>query len=179
MKSGYKQTDAGVIPDGWDAKPIREIAVVKGGKRLPKGKRLIDAVTPHPYLRVTDMYPGGVSTEDIKYVPEDVFPSIRSYRISSDDIFISVAGTLGIVGKIPKELDGANLTENADKIAEIKCDRDYLLCNLMSYRVQNNIVSQQTQGAQPKLALNRIECFVIALPHKKRTTSHSSSLNRC
>jgi type I restriction enzyme S subunit len=61
-------------------------------------------------------------------------------------------------------MDGANLTENADKIANIECDRDFLLYNLMSDRIQNIIESERTVGAQPKLALGKIESFRISLP---------------
>ena len=164
LKPGYKQTEVGVIPDEWEVKPIKEFAAVKGGKRLPLGESLVDKETSHPYVRVTDMRPGGVLLSDIKYVPEDVFPTIKSYRISSKDIFISVAGTLGIVGKVPAELDGANLTENADKITNIDCDQDFLLHNLLSERIQAIIESERTVGVQPKLALGRIENFKIALP---------------
>ena len=164
LKPGYKLTEIGVLPDDWDVKQISEIAEVKGGKRLPQGKNLTDSITSHPYVRVTDMYRGGINLANVRYVPEDAYPSIKNYRISSDDIFISVAGTLGIVGKVPKELDGANLTENADKITSIQCDRDYLLCCLMGERIQNGIIAQQTQGAQPKLALNRIEGFIVPVP---------------
>lgn len=148
----------------WIVKSIKEIANVKGGKRLPLGESLVEAKTNHPYLRVTDMRYGGVEISDIKYVPDDVFPHIKNYRIYADDIFISVAGSLGIVGKIPAELDGANLTENANKITDISCDRDFLLYNLMSDRVQNIINSEKTVGAQPKLALGKIENFIISLP---------------
>ena len=164
LKPGCKQTEVGVIPEDWEVGAIREFAAVKGGKRLPLGKSLVDKETSHPYLRVTNMRPGGVDLSDIKYVPEEVFPAIKNYRISSADIFISVAGTLGIVGKVPAELDGANLTENADKITDIQCDRDFLLYNLMSDRIQSTIESDKTVGAQPKLALGRIEHFTVALP---------------
>jgi type I restriction enzyme S subunit len=110
------------------------------------------------------MRPGGVDVSEIRYVPTDVFPAIKNYRIFLGDIFISVAGTLGIVGKIPPALDGANLTENADRITDIRCDRDYLLYSLTSDRIQRLIDSSRTVGAQPKLALGRIESFVIPLP---------------
>ena len=80
---------------------IREFASVRGGKRLPLGTSLTDRETRHPYIRVTDMRSGGVDVHDIKYVPAGVFPFIKSYRIYSADLFISVAGTLGIVGKGP------------------------------------------------------------------------------
>jgi len=159
-----KHTTAGVIPGDWEVKEIEEIADVKGGKRLPLGKSLSETETPYPYIRVTDMFFGGVHLDEIKYVPEDVFPAIKNYTISSKDIFISVAGTLGIVGKIPDQIDGANLTENADKITNIQCDRDFLLHTLMTQRIQSIIEAEKTVGAQPKLALGRIQTFIVAIP---------------
>jgi len=165
VKAGYKQTEVGVIPEDWIVKSVDEIADVKGGRRLPLGKSLSDTVTAHPYIRLIDMRFGKVKVEDIKYVPDDVFPLIKNYCISSRDIFISVVGaTLGTIGKIPPELDGANLTENADRITKICCDQDFLLFNLLAERIQNRIESEKTVGAQPKLALTRIEKFRIALP---------------
>lgn len=164
MKPRYKQTELGEIPDDWIVQEVQALASVRGGKRLPLGGSLVAEDTGHPYIRVTDMVPGGVDARNIQYVPEDVFPQIKNYRIFIDDIFISVAGTLGIVGKIPHELDGANLTENADRITAITCNRDFLLYNLMSPRIQGVIESEKTVGAQPKLALGRIESFQIAIP---------------
>ncbi|WP_340121498.1 restriction endonuclease subunit S [Methylobacter svalbardensis] len=164
LRPGYKQTEVGRIPDDWNTKTIDEIGFVTSGKRLPLGSSLTEQETPHPYIRVTDMRPGTVSLSDIRFVPDHVYPAIKRYRIFRDDIFISVAGSLGIVGKIPDELDGANLTENADRITNISCSRDYLLYVLMSPLIQNTIESLQTVGAQPKLALTRIRKFVIPLP---------------
>ena len=164
VPAGYKRTEVGVIPEDWDRARVGDVARVKGGKRLPSGFVLVDTPTPYPYLRVTDMYPGGVTQAEIRYVPEKAFPAIRNYRIYSDDIFISVAGTLGIVGVVPPNLSGANLTENADCITNIRCNRDYLMHWLMSSPIQEIIESIRTVGAQPKLALGRIAALGIAIP---------------
>lgn len=164
LKPGYKRTEVGVIPEDWEVKTIDQVAIVTSGKRLPLGCALVDRPTPHPYIRVTDMRPGTVSLADIKFVPESVFPAIKRYRIYQGDIFISVAGSLGIAGKIPTELDGANLTENADRITNISCSQDYLLYVLLSPLIQNTIDSIRTVGAQPKLALTRLRKFTIAFP---------------
>jgi type I restriction enzyme S subunit len=110
------------------------------------------------------MRPGTVDISEIMYVPESVFPAIKRYRIYQADIFISVAGSLGIVGKIPAELDGANLTENADRITDITCSQDYLLYVLLSPLIQKSIDLIRTVGAQPKLALTRIRKFAVPLP---------------
>lgn len=165
IPKGYKQTELGIIPEDWEVRKICEgLADVKSGKRLPMGYYVTENRTNHPYIRVIDMYDGGVNISNLMYVPNEAYKSIEKYRIFKDDIFISVAGTLGIVGKIPKWLDGANLTENANRLTNITCDRDYLLYYLRSPYIQNVISSEQTIGAQPKLALTRIRNFDIALP---------------
>jgi len=167
IKAGYKQTELGVIPDDWEVKAVEEISDVRSGKRLPLGNSLTDKETPYPYIRVADMEIGTIVLDDIKYIPPDVYPCIKNYRIFEEDIFISVAGSLGIVGKIPSQLNGANLTENADRLTKISIDRDYLMYMLMSPLIQNTIESEKTLGAQPKLALIRIRQFNIPLPPTK------------
>ncbi|MEJ5201490.1 MAG: restriction endonuclease subunit S [Anaerolineales bacterium] len=164
VPKGYKRTEVGVIPEEWEVTPLEKIAKVKGGKRLPKGFTLVSSPNSHPYIRVSDMFMGGVNTDNLLYVPDEAYHYIQDYRIYLDDIFISVAGSLGIVGKIPQELNGANLTENADRITEISCDRDYLLYWLSSKVIQKLIQSNMTVGAQPKLAIKRIQEFPIVLP---------------
>lgn len=160
----FKNTEIGEIPEEWDVKKIGDICEVKGGKRLPKGYQLEDEDNAFPYIRVADMYMGGIRQDDIKYVPKDIVDKIKNYKISKDDLFISVAGTLGIVGQVPYELDGANLTENADKLCNIQINKLYLMKVLQSNIVQSIIEAEQTKSAQPKLALTRIKEFLITVP---------------
>lgn len=168
MKSGYKMTEVGVIPEDWEVKELSSISAIKSGKRLPKGCLVTSSKTSYPYIRVIDMNMGYLNLSNIMYVPENVQPMISKYIISKNDIYISVAGTLGLVGKIPEELDGANLTENANRITEIQCNRDYLMYYMMSPLIQNVIEAERTIGAQPKLALQRIRDFYIVLPGDNR-----------
>ena len=168
IKQGYKQTKVGVIPEDWEIKYIEDIAEVKGGKRLPLGHELTEAITPYPYIRVTNMSMGGLNDKQILYVPSEVQPKIKNYTISKDDLYIAVAGnTLGMVGTIPAKFDGANLTENADKICNIKMNKKFLLFILMSDLIQNVIQNEITTNAQPKLALTRIKKFRILFPPLK------------
>ena len=153
------------IPDSWNVEKLEpKVGNVKSGKRLPKGFYVTDMHTNHPYIRVIDMREGYVDTSELKYVPDEAFSAIQNYRIYKDDIYISVAGTLGIVGQIPAYLDGANLTENANRVTNIKCNVKYLMYWLMSSTIQNIISQTQTLGAQPKLALTRRRNFPVILP---------------
>lgn len=152
------------IPKGWSLPRLDQIARVTSGKRLPKGRSVTALATPHPYIRVTDMRMGKVDLSNIHYVPEDVAPTISRYTVDAGDLYISCAGTLGIVGRVPDILHGANLTENANRISAIQVNPDYLLHVLMSEAIQGRIQNIQTVGAQPKLALGRIRSFEIPCP---------------
>ena len=166
------------IPDGWTVEKLEpKVGNVKSGKRLPKGYYVVDTHTNHPYIRVIDMRQGYVDTSDLSYVPEEAFSAIQNYRIYKDDIYISVAGTLGIVGQIPEHLDGANLTENANRVTNIKCNIKYLMYWLMGSIIQNTISQTQTLGAQPKLALTRIRNFPVILPPEKEQEKIAGALS--
>ena len=152
------------IPENWCWCRLGTIAAVLGGKRIPAGRKLTECNTGHVYIRVSDMTDGGVSTDRLLYVPEDIYPSISKYIINKADVFITVAGTIGRVGKIPDELDGANLTENADRLVLAVVNQDWLIKVLQSGVIQEQIAEATTQVGQPKLAIVRIERFLIPLP---------------
>ena len=152
------------IPDSWKWTKLGEMVTVLGGKRIPAGKKLTKNDTGHVYIRVSDMKGNTVSTNDLQYVPEDIYLGISRYIINKDDIYITVAGTIGRVGKIPPELDGANLTENADRIVFNRINQDWLIWCLSSPIAQNQIHDATTQVGQPKLAIKRIEELLIPLP---------------
>lgn len=107
---------------------------------------------------------GSVLLDNIQYVTEDIYQLIKAYTISKDDLYITVAGTIGSVGEIPDELDNANLTENADKIVFSIIDKRFLMYALQSDLVQSQIKECTTKVGQPKLAIMRIQGFLIALP---------------
>lgn len=152
------------IPENWKWIKLGNIANVLGGKRIPAGRTLTTENTGHKYIRISDMKNGTVNTEGLLFVPEDIYPSISQYIINKDDIYITVAGTIGKVGKIPAEIDGANLTENADRIVFSIIDQDWLIVCLSSTVVQKQIERLTTSVAQPKLAIKRIQAFSIPLP---------------
>ena len=135
-----------------------------GGKRIPAGRKLTTDNTGHIYIRISDMKNGSVLTDNLLYIPDDIYPSISRYIINKEDIYITVAGTIGSIGKIPAELDGANLTENADRLVITNIDQDWLILCLRSGLVQNQIAEATTKVGQPKLAIKRIEELLIALP---------------
>lgn len=86
--------------------------------------------------------------------------------ISSGDVYISIAGSIGVVGTIPMTLNGANLTENAAKliIDPTKTTKEYLSSILKSESVQEQIANATNRVGVPKLALHRIENILVRIP---------------
>ena len=152
--------------DGWKDVKIGDICEVKGGKRLPKGEAYAKEKTKHPYIRVVDLIGGTVDTSDLRYITDDIFKVIKNYTISSEDVYISIAGTIGLLGTVPHELNGANLTENAAKLVlqKGKIDKNFLKYVGMSDFVQQQVKKLTHAVGVPKLALERIKTIQIPLP---------------
>ena len=144
------------LPDGWAWSRVQTIASVKGGKRVPKGYSVTDEKTNHAYIRVTDMKNNTISLDSLKFISDEVYSKISTYVISKNDIYVTIAGTIGNVGEVPDELDGMNLTENAVKVCNISIDKSYLCKVLSSDFVQKQFRFQTHQVTMAKLALERI-----------------------
>ena len=162
-----KETEIGEIPAHWEVVRVGEVADVKGGKRLPKGHKFADGPTDHPYIRVVDFEDNLVDTTNLRFVTPGDYERIKRYTISSEDVYISIAGTTGLVGTIPDDLDGANLTENAAKL--VIRDKGRMLKHFLVYALacnkgQKEISQRTTKTSQPKLALMRIKQIPIPFP---------------
>jgi type I restriction enzyme S subunit len=153
------------MPNNWKTYKLGEVADIKGGKRLPKGDVLLTSVTNHPYIRVTDMGTRTIPIEKLQYVPDDVFPKISRYIVNTNDLILSIVGTVGSVSIIDRKLDNASLTENCVKITNMKnIDSEYLYYYLNSDIGQFEIVKGIVGSTQPKLPIYNINNLDISLP---------------
>ena len=168
------------IPDSWKWTTIGEMFSVKGGKRLPKGYSYTSENTRLYYIRVTDFNNLTIDTTDLHCISAETQRKISRYTISKDDVYISIAGSIGKVGVIPGFLDGANLTENAAKITDIHNYNNKLLAFfLTSQFAQSQITKLVTSSNQPKLALFRIKKILIPLiplPEQERIVAKIEEL---
>jgi type I restriction enzyme S subunit len=151
-----------------DRERIGDFCLVKGGKRLPKGKKLLEEQTDYPYIRVADFTDNGtIDLSGIKYITKEIHEQISRYIISAEDLYISIAGTIGKTGIIPKELNGANLTENAAKLvikdrSKVELRYFYLFTQSSDFTTQAGLATKVV--AQPKLALTRLSDIQAPLP---------------
>lgn len=146
---------------------LKNLAIIKGGKRLPKGKMLVPYPTNHPYIKVKDMEPKLIQLNNsFEYVTDDIFQTISKYTVESGRVIMSIVGTIGNVSIVGESLNNASLTENCVKFI---CDEGkllprylfyFLISNKGQYQIRNGIVGT----TQPKLPLYNIEKINVALP---------------
>lgn len=168
--------------EGWEEKKLGDIADIKGGKRVPKGYKLENFDTGHRYIRVSDFDDDGtIDLTNIQYISEEVYNQIKNYTITDNDVYLSIAGTIGKAGIIQSSLNGSNLTENACKLIFTKpVDKRYIYLYTKSDDFKKQIDKATKQTSQPKLAITRLAQFIVPLPplsDQHSIVSHLDSLS--
>lgn len=153
------------IPSDWPIVDLGNVAEIKGGKRTPKGEGVLDEETPYHYIRVIDFTDGSVDESRVKFLRKETYKKLSNYTITTEDVYISIAGTIGLSGTIPPSLNNSILTENAAKITNLSnVDKQFLAYFLNSDLGRKQIKIRTGTTSQPKLALDRIRTLRIPLP---------------
>lgn len=106
MKSGYKMTEVGVIPEDWEVKNVSESCLIKA--RIGwQGLKNSEYMSSGDYLLITgtDFDNGQVNWRTCAYVSKARYEQDSNIKIRPQDILISKDGTIGKVaylGMIPK-----------------------------------------------------------------------------
>lgn len=141
---------------------LSSVAIVKGGKRIPKGYGYSNEQTPYHYLRVADMDSDAqVEVNNLMNISEEVFNILERYEILERELAISIAGTIGkttILKNIPID-KRVILTENCAKVlAKTNVDLlpEYLKICLELPIVKKQLDLNYIQTTIPKLGLDKI-----------------------
>ena len=155
------------LPDGYSIATLDSLCSIKGGKRLPADGVLLDTPTAHPYIRVRDLGSNRYVclTNQFQYIDEETHSAISRYIVNTNDIVISIVGTIGLIGKIHTSLNNANLTENCVKLANIHTVTPDYLYYTLCYKKQIKEIELLTVGAvQSKLPMYNIQSMKILVP---------------
>ena len=152
------------LPEGWVWSNYFNVSSITGGKRLPQGYTFSKDATDHIYIRIVDMKNGSIIDDDLKYIDDEIFNKISKYIITKNDLYITIAGTIGQAGLVPKKFDRMNLTENAARVTPYLVNKEWLYYFTISKSIQDQFSSYTKGMAQPKLALFRIQKTNLPIP---------------
>ena len=141
---------------------LSSVAIVKGGKRIPKGYGYSEDATPYYYLRVADMDSDTpVDVNSLMNISDEVFDILKRYEINEGELAISIAGTIGKTAILKDIPDGKRviLTENCAKILvkpNVGLLSEYLKICLELPIVKEQLDLNYIQTTIPKLGLDKI-----------------------
>ncbi len=139
---------------------IGDICDVKGGKRLPLGSDLIEHKNSHPYIRIRDLKDSCfvILDDDFLYVDDETQQEISRYITNTNDLLISIVGTIGLTSIVHSSLNNANLTENCVKLTNMKeLSPEYVLMYLRTKSGQKAISQATVSAVQSKLPLKNVQ----------------------
>lgn len=165
VKSGYKQTEAGMIPEDWDAKaigcdidlmtgfPFPSAGYAKSGVRLLRGSNVKRGATDW--------------ADDITQYWPSVLPDIARYELREDDLVIAMDGSL--VGRSSAQLKKKDLPALLlQRVARIRCSKNLDVGYLAAFVSSNWFVkysdSVKTVTAIPHISPADIRNFTIPIP---------------
>ena len=101
VKSGFKQTDLGLLPEEWDVVEIGDLnPFVTSGSR---GWATFYSDRGSPFVRITNLSRDSIylDLEDLKLVnlPSETSEGIRT-QLQDEDILISITADIGVIGYV-------------------------------------------------------------------------------
>lgn len=165
LKTGYKQTEAGVIPEDWDVETLESLVepsasicygVVQVGQHTPGGVPIVAI----KFVKEIDHAPLHRTAED----HERLF--VRS-RVQAGDVLISVKGTIGRVGIVPDGFMGNISRELARlRICNDFC-AEFIAHQLEAGATQDRISRAVVGTTRLEFSIATVKQFKIPVPRLK------------
>ena len=96
LRTSYKVTEVGVIPEEWEVKPLGSI-LSKG--RLGGNYPNQDREAEYPLMKMGNIARGDIDTTKVEYITPGITPDL-SHRLCYGDILFNTRNTLDLVGKV-------------------------------------------------------------------------------
>lgn len=96
LKLGYKQTEVGVIPEEWEAKPLGSVlSTGRLGGNYPNQ----DPEAEFPLMKMGNIARGYFDMSKVEYIKPGVTPE-NQHRLVRSDVLFNTRNTLDLVGKV-------------------------------------------------------------------------------
>jgi len=155
----------GEVPEHWKPKELRYLVDPKRqimyGIVLP-GPHVEDGV---PIIKGGDVRPHRLNPATLSRTTHEIALRHARSMVRSGDIVFSIRGSIGDVAFVPDSLDGANLTQDAARIAaRSDVDRDWLFWALQSSYTYSSLEVGSLGAAVRGINIRDLKRLWLALP---------------
>jgi type I restriction enzyme S subunit len=160
-----------LFPSTWALAELRDIiepsapityGILKPGPDVPDGVK---------YIRVAD-YPGDrLDAQGVRATSREIDAEFKRSRLREGDILLSIRGTVGRVCRIPRELDGANITQDSARLRIQKMiDADFIEWMIRSPAAQSAMGRAMKGVAVRGINIGDVRALQIPIPPKDEQT---------
>ena len=158
----FKREDGTDYPE-WEEKALSDISefITKG--TTPKKYSENGGIN---FVQINSIVDGAINTDKCLRIDEETHNGFLSRSVLfENDILCSIAGALGVIAVVNKDVLPAN-TNQALAIIRLNegCNHRYIAFALSSYVMEKYIKQCKTVGAQPNLSLAQIRDMIVPFP---------------
>jgi len=162
---GYKQTEVGVIPGGWDVSTISDLASVTSGATPPRslGERYFQRGTI-PWVKTLDLNNSVIKTTD-EAVTEHALRETSIRLNPAGTVLVAMYGGYAQIGRTGYLMYPATTNQALSAIIpeSKKLDSKYLLY-VLNYRVEHWKSVASSSRKDPNITGNDVRAFTLPLP---------------
>jgi type I restriction enzyme S subunit len=170
------------LPSGWVTTKLADVVapgapiiygILQPGPNLARGV---------PYVRPTEIVDDVIDLTSLRRTGSEIAERYRRSMLKVGDIVLSIVGTIGKVATVPRELEGANITQSS---CRLRPDPDLIMGGLLASFLRSPPASSQFEAlslgtAVPRLNLEdvrEIEIPIAPLVEQQRIVTKIDSLS--
>lgn len=168
---GYKQTEAGVIPEDWELRAIDECAAKVGSGKTPTGGSSVYVDTGRVFIRSQNVGWGKLDLSDVAYITEETHATFTGSELQSDDVLLNITGaSIGRCAKADNRIAGGNVNQHVCIIRTVDGKLNpMLLVDLINSDIgQKQIDSYQAGGNREGLNFSQVRNLRFAVASSKK-----------
>ena len=169
----------GDVPEHWEMKQLMQLTdqarPIMYGIVLP-GPDVPDGV---PIVKGGDVKPGRLTLGSLCRTTVEIEAGYIRSRLATGDIVFSIRGTVGEAELVPKEITGANLTQDAARVAPSSATHGpWLLFALKAKAITNPILSLSLGAAVRGVNIRDLKRIALVVPPLSEQRAIADFLDR-
>lgn len=160
--SARVETKIGVLPSSWEVVSLEELSDPSAPIRygvVQIGPDTLDGVSIVPIKHIKR-----IDDVALHRASPQIEAAYAGSRVRGGDVLISVKGTVGEVGVVPKNFEGNIAREIARIRPNSSCDADFLAFQLEADHTQRRIDSKVVGSTRLEFSIHAVRNFLVALP---------------
>lgn len=161
----------------WNSTPLDDLCelITKGTTPTTLGYNYTDSGIN--FIKIESILEGKINLDKVAFISIECNQALKRSQLKENDILFSIAGALGVVTTVSKEILPAN-TNQALSIVRLKNkkQKDYVKAFLKSNIIASEVQKIKAGAAQLNISLNQVANFNILIP---KNTNEQQKIASC